>query len=172
MSVKPCSSAGTRLPSTARAPYLWLHRNSQYNWSNGTASIIFLGFLIPFLFRKRLVTLDSGPCHVTFHPCFAHEDHGTFPSSRPSIYRPAKHGVLLGSVAGSKCTGENYTGRIWELVSVSKFCPSFYGHPRVTLLRVTLVESCQDFSHPSVTLVENCQDLTTLAAPFEFTATL
>ena len=78
--------------------------------------------------------------------------------------RPAKHGVLPGSVAGSKCTGKNYTGRIWELVSVSKFCPSFYGHPRVTLLRVTLVESCQDFSHPSVTLVENCQDLTTLAA--------
>ena len=39
--------------------------------------------------------------------------------------RPAKHGVLPGSVAGSKCTGKNYTGRIWELVSVSKFCPSF-----------------------------------------------
>ena len=26
--------------------------------------------------------------------------------------RPAKHGVLLGSVAGSKCTGKNYTGRV------------------------------------------------------------
>ena len=29
-------------------------------------------------------------------------------------YRPAKHGVLLGSVAGSKCTGKNYTGRLWR----------------------------------------------------------
>jgi hypothetical protein len=64
--------------------------------------------------------------------------------------------------------GKNYTGRLWGQflgpISGACFCPSFYGHPRVTLLRVTLVESCQDFSHPSVTLVENCQDLTTLAA--------
>ena len=82
--------------------------------------------------------------------------------------RPAKHGVLLGSVAGSKCTGKNYTGRIWELVSVSKFCPSFcpsfYGHPMSHPPSVILVESYQDFSHPSVTLVGNCQDLATLAA--------
>ena len=35
--------------------------------------------------------------------------------------RPAKHGVLPGSVAELKCTGENYTGRIWELVSVLVF---------------------------------------------------
>ena len=78
------------------------------------------------------------------------------------LNRPAKHGVLLGSVAGSKCTGKNYTGRVrrcfWELVSVSKFCPSFYGHPMSHPPLVNLVESYQDFSHPSVTLVENYQD--------------
>ena len=74
---------------------------------------------------------------------------------RLNANRPAKHGVLPGSVAGSKCTGKNYTGRLWrqflERVFGSKFCPS-------------AIQSCQDFSHPSVTLVENCQDLTTLAA--------
>ena len=71
------------------------------------------------------------------------------------LNRPAKHGVLLGSVAGSKCTGKNYTGRLWRQFLGPSFgacfCPS-------------AVQSCQDFSHPSVTLVENCQDLTTLAA--------
>ena len=47
--------------------------------------------------------------------------------------RPAKHGVLPGSVAGSKCTGKNYTGQFWRQflgpISGACFCPSFYGHP-------------------------------------------
>ena len=45
--------------------------------------------------------------------------------------RSAKHGALPGSVAGSKCTGKNYTGRVRRCFCPS-FCPSFYGHPRVT----------------------------------------
>ena len=39
--------------------------------------------------------------------------------------RPAKHGVLLGSVAGSKCTGKNYTGRVRRCFWVQVLGPSF-----------------------------------------------
>ena len=44
-----------------------------------------------------------------------------FDEMQEILNRPAKHGVLPGSVAELKCTGENYTGRIWELVSVLVF---------------------------------------------------
>jgi hypothetical protein len=71
------------------------------------------------------------------------------------------------SVSGSKCTGKNYTGRLWGQFLGPSFVSSFAQVSTATPespFFESLVESCQDFSHPSVTLVENCQDLTTLAA--------
>ena len=113
------------------------------------------GILIGILLQVNRY-LNIGPT-ISTAPRVASSFAGRGAASAASILNniPAKHGVLLGSVAGSKCTGKNYTGRLWRQFLgpsfVSKFCPS-------------AVQSCQDFSHPSVTLVENCQDLTTLAA--------